>query len=220
MVRFIIPSSQKLDELGFTEGEVVEVILSTTSIDGEYNAAPMGIWIKPGHRLMLRPYRDTQTAQNLAKIPEAVINITSDPRFFYLTAFKHELAEKIDLTFTQSEKVSSPRIGGMSGYIEVTVKESASTRENAFQTEYICEIQIISMLEESPQVHSRARCAAIECVIHATRIRALHKTDPEMAQALADQIKALHNIVTRIAPDSISAQIIQNVMQLLKNWVK
>lgn len=206
--------------MGFSEGEVVEVILSTISSDGEYNAAPMGVWIKPGHRLVLRPYRDTQTAQNLAKIPEAVINITSDPHFFYLTAFKHELAQKIDLTFTHSEKIRPPRIEGMSGYIEVTVKEGASARENALQSEYMCEIQIVSTSEESIQAHSRSRCAAIECVIHATRIRALYSTDPEMTQVLMSQIKELHNTVTRIAPDSISAQIVREVMQLLKKWVK
>ena len=55
--------------MGFSEGDVVESILTTLSKKGQPNAAPMGVWVKANDQLFIRPYDGTQTLQNLYHNP-------------------------------------------------------------------------------------------------------------------------------------------------------
>lgn len=212
MVKF-----SELARMGFSEGDVVECILTTISKEGHPNVAPMGVWIKRNNQLLIRPYDGTQTNLNLQFCGEAVMNITSDPRFFFATAFKATQGDSVQIKFEPSKKVKPPRMKGMSGYVEVTVKTQAIDSDTPFQ-EFNCEVQHVKVLVPFPMVHSRARCAAIECVIHATRIRALHKTDVHTTRMLIHQIKELRNLVERIAPQSSSAKVIHDIMTLIPNW--
>ena len=79
--------------MGFIPFQVVESVVSTLSGQGNPNAAPMGIWIEEGPKLLLRPFQETQTARNLTDEMAAVINVTDDPRIFFTTAFKDEFKE-------------------------------------------------------------------------------------------------------------------------------
>jgi len=77
-----------LDDLGFLEGIIGETIVSTYDVDEQPNAAPMGVMMHSSKQLIIRPFVSSLTYKNLQANRCAVVNVTSDPELFYLTAFK------------------------------------------------------------------------------------------------------------------------------------
>jgi hypothetical protein len=215
-----ILNSDQLQLMGFVEGDVVESIITTVSANQENNAAPMGVWVFPDNQLVIRPYEGTQTANNIHEVGDAVINLTHDPYIFLITAFKEELSNPLKDRFEPAVKVKAPRLTGMSGYLEVVVKPRKSEETTARYKELVCTLKHIDITSPYPVVHSRARCSAIECVIHATRIRALHAIDEITTQRLAHRIDDLQTLVNRIAANSPSAAVIRQIVELLPRWSK
>jgi len=224
-VRTIPSMLSLLSHLGFARGEVVEVILTTVAVDGLPNAAPMGVWVHEDGSLALRPFRDTLTARNLTKIPEAVINITNDPYIFFRTAFKEEAAAGEELSFEHAKSVKAPRLRGMLGYIEVSLKPGGSQQATSAPKseldvlEFECSVRKVDALARPPAVHSRARCAAIEAVIHATRIRALHTVDPAKSKQLLARIQGCLKLAQRVAPESTHTKVIEETLRLVGRWM-
>ncbi len=209
-----------MTQIGFVDGDVVEVLLTTISEDDIPNAAPMGVWIQEGPRLMIRPYEDTKTAHNIENNGDAVLNLSQDPQLFLLLAFKEELPHPEQVVFESAKTVKAPRIKGVSGFIEVIVKPRSGAEFAARFKEFECSVQHVELTSSFPRVYSRAQSAAIECIIHATKIRALHRTNPTMTERLAHQIDELRGLVERIAPNSSSAKVIHRVEALLPKWIK
>lgn len=209
-----------LSKLGFINCDVVEVLLTTISAKGEPNTAPMGVWIEMGPRLALRPYQETQSARNLEINREAVLNLSQDPELFLSFAFKEELRQLQSVEYISAKTVKAPRLSGANAYVEVTVKPKHSTEFVAPFREFLCAVQHIEVTSKFPLVFSRSRSAAIECVIYATKIRALHKTDPITVKHLAHQIGEHNALVERIAPQSPAAEVIRKVETLLPKWIK
>jgi hypothetical protein len=207
-----------LISLGFRPKQVVETILSTISAKKEPNAAPIGVWINHDSTLSIYPFEDTFTAHNLQAHSEAVINITSDPRLFFHTAFKRELGQKELFWFQPSHSVEVPSLRGMDAYIEVNISP-LQAEQKAGQLAFQCHVRHINAPPRIPQVFSRAQSAAIECIIHATRIRALHDVDQIKTDKLLTQIQDLQTLVQRIAPESVAMSVIDDVMKLLDRWV-
>ncbi|MFX1563368.1 MAG: DUF447 domain-containing protein [Promethearchaeota archaeon] len=208
-----------LSGMGFAPGQVVETIITTKSLDGASNAAPMGVWVRPGHLLVIRPYTETKTANNLSEIPEAVINITDDPRIFFSTAFKEEIMDNEKFWFEPAKHVSVQRLRGMLAYVEISVEPSTEIQPDQDSQEFECRVHHVDAPTRLPAVYSRARFAAIECVIHATRIRALHDIDPVITEKLLASIQDYYSLVKRIAPNSVSAGVIDDILQLIQKWV-
>jgi len=217
--------SSLLSHLGFAPREVVEVILTTVAVDGLPNAAPMGVWVHEDWSLTLRPFRDTLTARNLTEIPEAVINITNDPYIFFRTAFKEETVAGEELSFEHAKSVKALRLRGMLGYIEVSVKPSggqhatSAPKSEPDVMEFECSVRKVDAPARPQAVHSRARCAAIEAVIHATRIRALHTVDPGKSKQLLVRIQECLSLVQRVAPGSTHAKVVEETLQLVQRWM-
>jgi hypothetical protein len=215
-----------LSRLGFAPKEVVEVILTTVAADGSPNAAPMGVWVYEDWSLALRPFRDTLTARNLTGVPEAVMNITNDPYMFFRTAFKQEAGVGAALSFDPSKSVKAPRLRGMLGYIEVRLKPHGSRQVTSVLKsepdvmEFECSVCKVDAPAQPPVVYSRARCAAIEAVIHATRIRALHSVDPAKSKQLLARIQECSALVQRVAPESTHARVVEQTLRLVQWWMK
>ncbi len=205
--------------MGFVPGTVVETILTTIASDGTPNAAPMGVWVHPGSNLVIRPYAETQTAKNLLEVPEAVINITDDSRIFFNTAFKRRGTDTEDFFFDPSKSVRPPRLRGMLGYLEVEIEEPLKPQEIENPLEYECKIKEVDAPSRLPQVYSRARFAAIESVIHATRIVALSDSDPDLTERLYRLVQEYHSLVHRIAPNSVHSGVVDDVLYLVKQLV-
>jgi hypothetical protein len=186
----------------------------------------MGVWVQRDWSLTLRPFRDTLTARNLAATPEAVINITNDPYVFFHTAFKEEVAVGEQFTFEPAKTVKPPRLRGMLGYVEVSLdlgehKQAAfSLKPESDVLDFECSVRKVDAPAGPPTVHSRARCAAIEAIIHATRIRALHATDPGTSKRLLARIRECRALVHRAAPESPHAKVVEETLRLVQRWMK
>jgi hypothetical protein len=180
----------------------------------------MGVWVQKGPSLTIRPYEDTQTARNIENNGHAVMNLSQDPHLFLNLAFKKELPHSEPVLFESAKIVKAPRIKGVSGFVEILVQPKAKVESAAQFKEFECQVQHVELTTNYYQVYSRARSAAIECIIHATKIRALYKTNPTATKRLAHQINELQNFVERVAPQSPSAAVIQQVEQLLPKWIK
>ncbi len=180
----------------------------------------MGVWVDQELGLSIRPYQDTLTAHNIENKGEAVLNLSQNPQLFLILAFKDELPQSKQVVFESAKTVQAPRIKGASGFVEVVANRKNVTELEAPFKEFVLSVQHIEVASSFPLVHSRARSAAIECVIHATKIRALYQTDPSTVKRLTHQIDELHDFVERIAPNSPSAEIIHRIESLLPKWIK
>jgi len=91
---------------------VTEVVVTTVSLNGVPNAAPMGI-VRHGDRIFIRMYRDTTTFRNIAETGYMIANITTDASVFVISAFKELTPEY----FQFEEGIIPPRLKEVSGYI-------------------------------------------------------------------------------------------------------
>jgi hypothetical protein len=180
----------------------------------------MGVWVDLDSHLTVRPYIETQTAQNIESNGEAVLNLSQDPELFLSFAFKEELRQVHSVEYVSSKIVKAPRISGVDGFVEVTTEPSRPADVSAAFKEFLCTVQFVEASSKFPVVFSRSRSAAIDCVIYATKIRALHRSDPITVKQLSHQIEELQILVERIAPKSPAAGVIRKVEALLPKWIK
>jgi hypothetical protein len=213
-------SLNRLSQMGFTVGDVVETIVTTLSSSEVPNAAPMGVWVDSGDKLTLHPFEGSSTAENIKQTGVAVVNITNNPQIFLATAFKEELPGLKIPPYEPAKEINAPRLEGMLAYVEVQTNIKHTDEPSARFHEYSCGVKHLEIAVPFPVVHSRTRCAAIECIIHATRIRALHSVDDRITQNLLSKINELHDVIQRIAPESPSATVIQQVVDLLPRWIR
>ena len=159
-----------LTELGFSKGVIVETVVSTYSVDGQPNAAPMGVMMENSQRLVLRIYTSALTYSNLLAKRCAVVNVTSDPEVFYRTAFKEANPNgKLPMEwFGKADAVDAPSLRAADAHIEVTVENTAPL--DSERVEVVCDVKLVQALKALPKVYSRASFATIEAVIHATRV--------------------------------------------------
>ena len=66
----------KLTDLGFSNGVIVETVVSTYNEDGQANAAPMGTEMTNAQRIVFRIYTSSLTYKNLQSKRCAVVNVT------------------------------------------------------------------------------------------------------------------------------------------------
>lgn len=210
-----------LTELGFIKGIIGETIVSTFDLNGQPNAAPMGILIENDVQLKIKPYRTSLTCKNLQTKRCAVVNLTSNPRLFYLTAFKDlRLDEKLpDGMFEKAEKVDAPRLEAADSTIEVSVAKTDSFSSE--RTEFLCNVQLVKSSKTLPKVYCRAQFATIEAIIHSTRIKSFIKGNQEQqkqAIQLSELVNICNHVVNRTAPNSIYSEIMTELTQRIDLW--
>jgi hypothetical protein len=180
----------------------------------------MGVWVDLDSQLAVRPYQETQTARNIENTGEGVLNLSQDPELFLLFAFKEELRQVHTVEYVSAKTVKAPRISGVDGFVEVTAEPLQSADVAAPFKEFVCTVKYMEAASRFPLVFSRSRSAAIDCVIYATKIRALHRSDPIAVKHLSHQIEELQVLVERIAPKSSAADVIRKVEALLPIWIR
>ncbi|PTL35976.1 hypothetical protein CLG94_06680 [Candidatus Methylomirabilis limnetica] len=142
---------------------IIESIVTTLDEAGGANFAPMGITIGEGE-LLIRPYKDSATCQNIIATGAAVVNLTDSIRLFaesaisrpHFPTFPAELVTGIVLTDACS-------------YYECSVMHTNTASERAT---FLCKILKKGILREFIGF-SRAKNAIIEATILATRVRFL-----------------------------------------------
>ena len=212
-----------LDDLGFLEGIIGETIVSTYDVDGQPNAAPMGVMMDNSKQLIIRPFVSSLTYKNLQANRCAVVNVTSNPELFYLTAFKEanpdrKLSREL---FEKAEMVDAPKLRAADAIIEVSVAETGSFSPE--RAEFLCNIQLIKASKALPKVYCRAQFATIEAIIHATRIKPFlrgNKQEQKHAFRLLELVNVCQDVVNRTAPDSHYSEIMAELHQRISLWRK
>ncbi len=210
--------SQKADifsNLGIATGVTYETIISTLSQHGEYNAAPMAIRSEDGTSIVLRPYKTARTYYNLITTRNAVANFTDDPFLFFVTAFKEEGFNDPEM-LTKVEEVHVPRLTKADSFLELQVMKVEETAERAVVTCSPIHGEIINL---PTKPYCRGKFAAIEAVIHATRVK-VFLADGRMreAESLVRMIHAYRDLVYRVAPSSSYSIVVGKVVDLVEKW--
>lgn len=210
-----------LYDLGFLKNTIGETIVSTYSADGQPTAAPMGVVIEINERLLIRPYISSLTYRNLQAKRCAVVNLTSNPELFYLTAFKEANPDgKLppDL-FEKAETVDAPRLRAADATVEVSVDETGSFSTE--RAEFLCNVKLVKASKKLPKVYCRAQFATIEAIIHATRIKPFlrgDKQEQKQAIKLLELVDVCQLVVERTAPNSHYSEIMADLTQRINLW--
>jgi hypothetical protein len=210
-----------LDDLGFLKDTIGETVVSTYDADGQPNAAPMGVVIESNERLLIRPYISSLTYRNLQAKRCAVVNLTSNPELFYLTAFKEANPDRklSSELFEKAETVDAPRLRAADSTVEVSVDETRSF--DSERVEFLCNVQLVTASKALPKVYCRAQFATIEAIIHATRIKPFLRGDKqEHAFRLMELVEICSDVVERTAPNSRYSEIMADLTQRIHLWRK
>jgi hypothetical protein len=216
-----------LTRVGIVERRVVyEVVLSTVSQCGVPDAAPMGVFCDGDpeangdeiETLTVQPYKSTRTYRNLVEMGTAVANLSDDPRLFYTTALKEDRAEGLPSTmFVGGGHVSAPRMVEANGFVELVVRTVAEGDVARAR------VTFRPVYSEAPRVglrpYCRGRFAAIEAIIHATRVKAfLDEGRPGEAAQLIDRITELQSLVDRASPGTSYSRVVEDIMTRIRRW--
>ena len=212
-----------LSDLGFVSGIIAETIVSTYDVGCQLSAAPMGVIIKNNHQLIIRPYVSSLTYKNLQTTKCAVVNVTSNPELFYLTAFKELNSEgklSVDM-FEKAQTVDAPRLHAADAFVEVSVDESISFSGD--RAEFLCDVQLVEALKALPMVYCRAQFATIEAIVHATRIKLFltgNKQEQKRAIELLGLVNVCQDVVERTAPNSCYCEVMADLRKRIDSWRK
>ena len=212
----------ELADLGFSKGVILETVVSTYSVYGKPNAAPMGVKMKTLKRIALKIYTSSSTYKNLQSKRCAVVNVTSDPEIFYYTAFKeaNPEGEVPQEWFEKAEIIDAPRLRTADAHIEVAI--ASLTPIDARTAEALCDVKLVRASTNLPKAYCRAAFATIEAIIHATRVKPFmtHGDSQEQKQALKllETIRQCHDVVNRIAPSSRYSKIMEDLSQRIDSW--
>ena len=204
-----------LSVVGLEKGVIYEVIVSTRAHDGTPNAAPMGIRSFNGRTLTLLPFKSTQTYRNLLTTRTAVANITDDPQLFYETALKEGPCPQE--MFGDAKHVEAPRLAQAESVIELTV--SSIRDEGAERARVDCDAVYSEVLRLGPKPYCRGKFAAIEAIIHATRVKVFLKEGRrEDVDRLIRSILSHRALAERVCPDSSYCKVIEDVVAKVREW--
>ena len=203
--------------LGIDTGITYETILSTLSPCGEYNSAPMGIRSEDGSSLILRPFKATKTCSNLVATGKAVANFTDEPSLFFITALKQEGWNDPKI-LTKIKGVHVPRLAMANSFLELRVVKVEEISERAVVT---CSPVRGAVVNCPTKPYCRGAFAALETVIHATRVRVfLEEGRIGEAESLVQLVHTYRDLVWRVAPNSSYSTVVERVVDLVEQWKK
>jgi hypothetical protein len=198
-----------LDQLMFTQNSFVETIIVTMNMDGSFNPAPMGV-IRNGKLLEIRPYKSSMTYRNLVKSTHVSINLTNDPMLFLKTSFKNE--------FVRTPIVTDWVLDGSDATL--TAKKVIDSDFSQLQASFTLEPITLTISNKMPKVYSRGRAAAIEAIIHATRVKVFHSENKEnIVKDLLEKMTSSFNIISRVShSSSAEVKVVQILKSIFEKW--
>ncbi|RLG09899.1 MAG: hypothetical protein DRN68_00375 [Thaumarchaeota archaeon] len=161
---------------------IYEVLISSISVNGEPNVAPMGLrFSEEFEEFILYPFKSAKTYRNLVEVGEGVVNITRDPRPFVLGCLP-ELKRELLKDLERSKLVKAPRLRRSEAYIEFKVKEVRE--ESINRVEVICGPMTTYLGDLRIEPYSRAVYALIEASVNASRIEVFLNKSRELLRLL------------------------------------
>jgi hypothetical protein len=221
----VIGLAAKLGDLGFLKGVISETVVSTYSVDGKPNAAPMGITLLDEQHLTVDVFNSSQTYRNIKTNRGAVINLTGSIEVFYRSAFKEANPQgKLPSEwFEKAQFVNAPKLTLAEASIEVSVEHlELMTTRGTMKTHALLEVKSIQATQKYPKVFSRAMSLTVEAIIHATRVKILLKDEEQEKHVakLLEVISDCRQVVNRVAPNSSYSLVMDDLMQRVEGWRK
>lgn len=142
---------------------IIETIVTTVNKANQLNFAPMGVSFE-GEYLVLRPFRDTTTYQNLITTGVGVVNITDNVLIFTLSALT-----KVCFPHFPAQCVKCGVLIEACNYYEFSVEE---VEEHGDRPLVSCRILNFGKIRDLIGFN-RGKNAVIEAVILATRVHLL-----------------------------------------------
>ncbi|MEM2922080.1 MAG: DUF447 family protein [Candidatus Bathyarchaeia archaeon] len=204
-----------LSRLGLEVGLTYEAIVTTISAAGDYNAAPMGIRREDDTSVIISPFKTSTTYRNLVVTWEAVANFTDEPYLFLATAFKEDKPLDPQI-FSYSKTVKAPRLTTAESFLELRVVEVKESEDRAAIRCYplFSEVQHIRL-----KPYCRGRYAALEAIIHATRIKILlENRQLEEATPLIQLVQTYRSLVHKVADCSSYSSVIDKIDEMIQRW--
>lgn len=168
---------------------ILEGIVTTLNADGAPNISPMGPWIdRSVTRLVLRPFRTSQTYQNLKRLGEGVFHVTDDVELIARAAVGalNEIPK-----LTPAASVQGVILAEACRWLSFRV---VSLDDAAERTTIVCHVVDRGALREFFGFN-RAKHAVLEAAILATRIGILP------AEQIREEMRRLAVPVEKTAGD-------------------
>lgn len=207
-----------LDSLAIIPNTIYEVILTTYDKSGIANAAPMGITFDNENNIIIRPFLQAKTFENLWENNECIINFTFDPELFVkATLFKEEL---LSCNFTKSRFVNAPVLfTEEDNHIAVKIKEKTKETEQE-RAVFIGEIVHSNLNPINLKPITRAFSSLIEILIHATRVIHFLKTDKDESPKFKELIALIEHhadIIRRVTSEQTYISLLEKVMMKINS---
>ena len=210
----------KLTDLGFLKGVIAECIVSTYGKDGKPNAAPMGVTMIDDEHLTIDFFNSSTTLSNVKANRCAVVNLTSDIEVYYRTAFKEANPDGVlrQEWFEKAAVVKAPKLCLANAVIDVSIYNLEAVGVEKARAFF--KVQSLQVQKAYPQVYCRAFSAALEAIIHATRVKALLRDEEKHKQVskLLEQIDNCRDVVNRVAPNSVYSLVMADLMKRIDSW--
>ncbi len=197
--------NESLSKLGFTENCIVETLLVSSNLDGSPNIAPMGI-TRRDKSLIVKPFKPSQTYENLKRGGSISIHISHDPLLFLKTAFKQEFDQQTEMVKDTDAIIQA----------EIT----SLIHEDELRASFRLYPSSLEIKNSTPTVFSRGRADAIELVINATRLQ-VHKTEnlDHEVQLIVTKIRENIEIINRVSVEGTSEhKVVEAIKSLSKKW--
>ncbi|MHC1589698.1 MAG: DUF447 domain-containing protein [Candidatus Hecatellaceae archaeon] len=211
-------SPETLRKLGLQPGRIVETIVASYTAEGKPHAAPMGVLLEGWDTIVIRPYVETWTYRNLESQRQCTVNLTGSPKLFLSTAFKGEpeVGELPEDIFLPASKVKAPRLRNAYGWLEVEISSGEAFEGRGLFKGRILRVKALPRL---PEAYCRAGFAAVESIIHATRVLAYSKAGRRgEADRLARLIAGYRSLVSRVAPGSEAEETMEKLASILSRY--
>jgi hypothetical protein len=147
------------------QAPLIETVVTTTGRDGVVNCAAMGVRFAE-KELVFWPFETTRTLKNLRFRGEAVVHVTEDVLLFVESALGHPRPAMRAAGF-----VAGSVIVEASSWYEVVVTEITPTEDGLARARVQARVVATGTGTRQPQGLCRARHAALEASIFASRLK-------------------------------------------------
>ncbi|MHA1366848.1 MAG: DUF447 domain-containing protein [Candidatus Heimdallarchaeota archaeon] len=199
------------DSIDILPNTIYEVIVTTYDKNGKANAAPMGITFDEEKNVIIRPFLETTTYENLCENKECVVNFIYEPELFVkATLFKEELSSK---NFIKTPDINAPiLLAKEKNCIAIKIIEKGKESGRAIFTGKIIQTQLNLVLIKPI---TRAFSSLLEILIHATRVIHYKKSEGENSSTVKELMLLIDHhvdIIKRVTSDKLYNDLVEKIL--------
>jgi hypothetical protein len=186
-----------LSDLGFKKDWTYEAIISCFN-GSTPHAAPFGIKTPDMETIQVEMYNSSNTLSYIIDKGCFVINLMSDPQFFY-----DSLYAKDQIRFKAARIIDAPVLTDAPAIIEAKVTDYTEKPQSRIINAEIINIEAAI----TPELYNRAKSLVMESLIAATRINYLPEGKVEAI------LKESYRVIKKVAPESTYVEIMENLLK-------